>query len=139
MLIKSIKPISGYPAQIDSSGTKPANRNTFSDKTFKNLQGAVFVIQVYIWKTGYKAGLDNMMFIAYRDGLIIQCGAFSFFRKKKFIDMWVENGPHDHFPFFFNCYRNAVERNAMGKIHRAVNRINDPFIFGFLSDLANLF
>ena len=53
--------------------------------------------------------------------------------------MRIINSTQDHFTIVLNSNRNTVKRNAMCKIDRAVNRVNDPFIRGILYNIACFF
>ena len=53
--------------------------------------------------------------------------------------MRIVNSAQYHFSFMFNADGNTAQRNAMGKIYSAIDRVNDPFIIGILYNLAGFF
>src|SRR5258705_11092468 len=139
MLIKSVKSSTGYPAKINGCRTQSPYRNTFPDKTFKNFQWSVRYIDISIRKACNKTSFYHFCFFAYMNRFVIQCGAFSFFCKKEFIEMGIKNSRHDNLAVMFDANGNAIQWNTVSKIYSAINRINNPFVTGILDDFSGFF
>src|SRR5687767_5837709 len=113
MLIKSIKAASCHPGQVYGRGAEPSYGNAAADKAFKYLQGAIWLIQVRIRKTGYQAGSFHLRLFAYADGLVIQSSSFAPFSYKKLIHIGIKDGAQYHFAILFNSNGNTADRDAV--------------------------
>src|SRR5882757_60408 len=139
MFIKSIETPGGYPAKIHGGRSQPADGNSFTDQAVENIQGAIGLVQVSIGEACYQAGGKNRSFFADLYLLVIQRGAESFLCKKEFIDKGVVYCSQYDLPVLLNTDGYATERDAVGKIHRSVDGIDDPFKTGVHDDLPGFF
>src|SRR5438105_74068 len=137
MLIKTIKATAGHPAQINGCRSKAANRNTLSDEAFKYLQGSVRLIQISIWEAGNEAGVLYLLFFTYLYRFGVKRSAASPFCKEHFIKKGIKHSPQYHFSIVFQTDGYTTDRNAMCKVHRSINWVNDPFILRVLENLPS--
>src|SRR6476620_7596151 len=121
MLIKAIKASTGHPGEINGSRTQPAYGHPPPDKSFKYLQGTIWLIQVGIREPCDHAGIYYILLFTYADRFIVKGSTLSPFCYKKLIDKGVVDSAKHHLFLVFNSNGNAANRDTMGKVHCAVN------------------
>src|SRR4051812_12518013 len=120
MFVKAIKAATGNPGQINGSRTKPAHGNAPPDKSVKDFQWPVRLIQVCIWKAGNKTSVFHRILFAYAYGLVVERCTFSSFADKHLVDEGVINTAEYHAAVVFKPDGYATNRNAVRKVHGAV-------------------
>lgn len=138
VLIKPVKTAGGYPAEVDGGGAEAAYGDTLADETGKDFQGPIGFIDIGIRETGHQAGFHQVGLVADLDGLAIEGGSLAPFGKIEFFQEGVVHGAHDHFAGLLQANGDAAEGNAMRIVDRAIDGVDDPFVFAVHDDLPYL-
>src|SRR5450432_3794590 len=128
VFIKSVEPPGRYPAEIHGRRPQPAHGDATPDQSGEYFQRAIGMIEISIRETRHQTGTADFRFGAYLYLLVVERGAISCLREIEFIDKRIINGAQDHLAILLQADRYATDRDAMCKIHRTIDRVDDPLI-----------